>query len=222
MGAGAISQTRMLHMKIFPNLVLCEHCDCVYMRQCLAPTQAARCRQCDAVLYRASRLDVDHWLALTVATAVVFAIAQACPVIRISLQGLHREATLWQSAAALAHGPAAPIALPAALAVILVPFLQICLLAWILVHARIGRLAPGVAPVLRMLVALRPWSMVEVALLGMLVAVVKLAGFVQVAPGAGIWATAVLTVLLALIASCDVHRLWEVAERAAPGRGGQA
>jgi paraquat-inducible protein A len=209
-------------MKIFPNLVLCEHCDSVYERPRLAPGQAARCRQCDAVLYRASSLDLDRWLALTVTTAIVFAIAQACPVIRISLQGMRSEATLWQATAALAHGPAAPIAVPAALAVILVPFLQIGLLAWILVHARIGRRAPGFAAALRVLVALRPWSMVEVALLGMLVAVVKLAGFVQVAPGAGIWATAVLMVLLALIASCDVHRLWEVAEGTAPGQGGQA
>jgi paraquat-inducible protein A len=56
----------------------------------------------------------------------------------------------------------------------------------------------------------------------MLVAVVKLAGYVQVAPGAGIWASAVLMVLLALIAGCDPHRLWELAERAAPAQGGEA
>jgi paraquat-inducible protein A len=212
----------MFHMKIFPNLVLCEHCDCVYRRQWLAPGQAARCRQCDAVLYRGSRLDLDRWLALTAAAAIVFAIAQTCPVIRISLQGLRSQATIWQSAAALAHGPAAPVAVPAALAVILVPFLQIGLLGWILAHARTGRRAPGFAAALRVLVAIRPWSMIEVALLGMLVALVKLAGFVQVAPGAGIWATAVLMVLLALIASCDVQRLWDLAERVAPGQGGRA
>lgn len=209
-------------MKIFPNLVLCEHCDSVYERPRLAPGQAAHCRQCAAVLYRASRLDLDRWLALTVTAAIVFAIAQASPVIRISLQGLRNEATLWQSAAALAHGPAAPIAVPAALAVIVVPFLQIGLLAWVLGHAWFKRRAPGLAGAIRALVALRPWSMVEVAVLGMLVAVVKLAGFVQVAPGAGIWASAVLMVLLALIASCDPHRLWELAERAAPEQGGQA
>jgi paraquat-inducible protein A len=159
---------------------------------------------------------------LTVAAAIAFAIAQASPVIRIGLQGLHNEATLWQSALALAHGPATPIALPAALAVIVVPFLQIGLLAWVLAHARIGRRAPGLAWAMRVLVAIRPWGMVEVGLLGMLVAIVKLAGFVQVAPGAGIWATAVLTVLLALIAGRDVHSLWEALECAAPGQRGQA
>jgi paraquat-inducible protein A len=204
----------MRHMKIFPHLVVCEHCDSVYRRHALAPDEVAHCERCEAVLYRASRLDVERWLALTVAAAIVFAIANICPVIRISLNGLHNEATLWQAAAALVHGPAAPIALPAALALIVVPFLQIGLLAWILGHARVGRRAPGFAPAMRMLVALRPWSMVEVGLLGILVAVIKLSGFVQVAPGAGIWATAGLTVFLTLIANRDIHWLWEMTEPA--------
>lgn len=203
-------------MNTFPNLIVCEHCDSVYRRHALTPDQVAHCARCDAVLYRAGRLDVDRWLALTVAAAIVFAIANVCPVIRISLQGLHNEATLWQSAAALAHGPAAPISLPAALAIIVLPFLQIGLLAWILVHARVGRRAPGFARAMRMLVAIRPWSMVEVGLLGILVAVIKLSGFVEVAPGAGIWATAGLMVLLTLIAHRDIHWLWEIPERAPP------
>ncbi len=151
------------------------------------------------------------------AAAILFAIANLCPVIRISMRGLHNEATLWQSAAALAHGPAAPVAVPAALAIIVVPFLQIVLLAWILAHARAGRRAPGFARAMRALVALRPWNMVEVGVLGILVAVIKLAGFVQVAPGAGIWATAGLMLLLTVIANRDIHSLWDMTASAAPG-----
>ncbi|MDR8398355.1 PqiA/YebS family transporter subunit [Paraburkholderia sp. USG1] len=196
-------------MQTLPHLVVCEQCDSVYRRRTLVRHEVAHCERCAAVLYRASRLDVDRWLALTVAAAIVFAIANACPVIRISLQGLHSEATLWQSAAALAQGAAAPIAIPAALAIIVVPFLQIALLAWILVFARAGRRAPGFARTMRMLGVLRPWSMVEVGVLGILVAIIKLSSFVQVIPGAGIWATATLMVLVPLIASREIHWLWE-------------
>lgn len=204
-------------MKTFPDLVVCEHCDSVYRRPILAAGEVAHCVRCAAVLHRASRLDLERWLALTVAAAILFAIANLCPVIRISMRGLHNEATLWQSAAALAHGPAAPVAVPAALAIIVVPFLQIVLLAWILAHARAGRRAPGFARAMRALVALRPWNMVEVGVLGILVAVIKLAGFVQVAPGAGIWATAGLMLLLTVIANRDIHRLWEMTASAPPG-----
>ncbi|GGI53368.1 paraquat-inducible protein A [Oxalicibacterium solurbis] len=164
------------------------------------------------MLYRANRLTVDRWLALTVAAAIVFVIANAYPVVRISLQGQHNEATLWQSAAALAHGPIALIAVPTALSIIVVPFMQISLLAWVLGYARIGRRAPGFAQAMRMLVTLRPWSMIEVGLLGILVAIIKLSSFLQVAPGAGIWATAGLMILITLIANRDIHWLWELTE----------
>jgi paraquat-inducible protein A len=196
-------------MRTFPNLVICEHCDSVYTRHTPAPRASAYCSRCGAFLYRASRLDIDHRLALTVAAAIACAIANACPVLRIGMQGLHSEATLWQAAAALAHGPTAPIAVPAALALVVAPMLQIALLGWILVHARAERRAPGGRHALRLLATLRPWSMVEVGLLALLVAVAKLAGFVDVAPGPGIWATATLVALLPLIAPHDAAQLWE-------------
>ncbi|MFT3964072.1 paraquat-inducible protein A [Propionivibrio sp.] len=205
-------------MRTFSDLIVCEHCDSVYRRRPLAVGEAARCARCAAILYRARRIDVNRWLALTLAAAIAFVIANVCPVIRISLQGVHNETTLWESAAALAQGPIAVIAVPTALSIIVVPFLQITLLAWVLVHARAGRRAPGFAPAMRMLAALRPWSMIEVCLLGILVAVIKLSSLVQVAPGAGIWATAGLMVLITLIANRDTHRLWELTEADPPPR----
>ena len=205
-------------MKTFPDLVICEQCDSVYRRRELLPGEIARCATCDAVLFRGRRLDVDGWLALTVAAAVVYVITNACPVIRIDLQGLHGEATLWQATMALAQGPAAPIAVPTALAIIIVPGLQIALLGWVLAAARNGRRAPGFAIAMRALAALRPWSMVEVAFLGILVSIIKLTSLVEVAPGPGIWATGVLMVLVTVIAHRDAGWLWEATEAASPAR----
>jgi paraquat-inducible protein A len=196
-------------MRTFPELIVCEHCASVHRRRALAPGETARCARCAATLHGAQGIDVDHRLALTLAAAILFVIANVCPVIRVSLQGLHHEATLWESAAALAQGPLILIAIPFALAVIAVPCAQIALLAWVLAHARAGRRAPGFAPAMRALAALRPWSMVEVCLLGILVSVVKLSSFLQVFPGPGLWAMAGLMLLLPLIASRDIHQLWE-------------
>lgn len=200
-------------MKTFPELVACEHCDSVYRRPVLAPGEIARCERCAAILFRARLLDIDGWLALTIAAAIAFIIANVCPVVLVNLQGQHNAATLWQSTAALAQGAAAPIAVPAALAIIVVPFLQISLLAWLLLHARAGRRAPGFALAMRVIVGLRPWSMLEVGLLGILVAVIKLSSSLEVAPGAGVWAMAVLMVLVTVIANRDVYRLWALTER---------
>ncbi|SFW57323.1 paraquat-inducible protein A [Luteibacter sp. UNCMF366Tsu5.1] len=203
-------------MKTFPHLIACEHCDTIYARPALAIGESARCDRCHSTLCRADRLDLDQWLALTVAAAIVAVIANVCPVVRISLQGLHNEATLWQATVALAQGAVALIAVPAMLAVIVVPFAQILLLFWVLAFARAGRRAPWFVANMRLLVALRPWSMIEVALLGILISVIKLSGFLHVAPGAGIWAMATLMVLLTVIARRDLDSLWAIPERGKP------
>ena len=203
-------------MRTFPELILCEHCDHVYRRVDLARGEVAYCQVCGAVLCRAERFDIDQWLALTVAAAIVFVLANAYPIISIGMGGLHNEATLWQSVAALAHGAAAPIAVPAAITAIVVPFLQIALLVWVLGFASAGRQAPGFAAAMRLLHGLRPWSMVEVCLLGALVSIVKLSGYLAVVPGVGIWAMAALSILLPLIASRDTHQLWHRVSGEAP------
>ncbi|RDJ98436.1 paraquat-inducible protein A [Paraburkholderia lacunae] len=197
-------------MKTYSDLIVCNGCDTVYRRPSLARGETARCDECHATLHGAIRLDVDRWLALTVAAAIVYLIANVCPVIRIGLRSQHNEATLWQSAAALAHSAAAPIAVPIAMSVIVVPLLQIALLGWTLAYARAGRRAPGFATAMRLLVALGPWNMIEVALLGVLVSVVKLSGFMEVTPAIGLWAMAALMMLITLITQRDVRHLWDL------------
>lgn len=205
-------------MKIFRELTVCEHCDSVYRKIALMRHERAICDTCGAVLYRARNTDVDHLLALTLTAAVCFMLANAFPVIRISMQGATNEATLWQSFMALGHGGAAPIAIPALLTVIIVPGLQIALLAWVLGFARLGQRAPGFAAAMHGLRLLRPWSMVEVCLLSALVAIIKLAGHLSVIPGTGIYATAALTLLLVMLAKRDLHWLWDLADELAPAR----
>lgn len=195
-------------MKPCPHLMICGECDAVYRRRSLAPGEVAHCTECHATLRNESNLNIDRWLALTVAAAIVYTIANTCPVIRVTLRGNSSETTLWQATVALAHSAAAPVAVPVALSVIAIPILQIALLGWILIHARFDHRAPGFAAAARLLSALRPWSMVEVALLGVLVAAIKLSGYLSVIPGTGAWAMAALMVLLIPITHRDTESLW--------------
>jgi Uncharacterized paraquat-inducible protein A len=206
-------------MKSYPNLIVCAHCDTVYRRPFLAMGDSARCETCAAVLFRGGRLTIDSWLALTIVAAIVFVMANAMPVMRVGLYGQHGEAMLWQFPVVLAHGAAAVIAVPTALSVIAVPCVQIVLLGWLLGFARVGRRAPGFAWAMRVLAALRPWSMVDVALLGIVVSIIKLSSYLQVAPGGAFWALAVLMMLITLIASRDVHELWNMVEQEPPAIG---
>lgn len=199
-------------MNIFTSLIVCEHCDTVYRRPALAPGEGVRCDVCTSPFPRTARWDIDCWLALTLAAVIVDVIANVCPVIRISFKGLHNEGTLWQSTAALAHGPITLMAVAAALVVIVLPLVQMLVLGWLLLYARARRRAPGFGMAQKLLVRLRPWSMIEVALIGILVSVIKLSGFLHVAPGTGLWAAGVLMVLFTLVAEPDPRHLWDLTE----------
>ena len=65
---------------------------------------------------------------------------------------------------------------------------------------------------MRVLGFVRPWCMVPVFLLGVLVSVVKLASMAQIGAGIGLYAYGVLTVLLTMFSRLPPHAIWRYAE----------
>lgn len=193
-----------------PPLIICEYCDSVYGSALLRKHQKAMCQCCGAVVQRHTGLTLEQRLALCLTAAILLALANFYPIISINLQGLHNAATLWDSVVALSQGPITFIALVAAIAIIVAPVIQVLLLIWVMTFALANRRSPAFTFCMRVLESLRPWSMLEVCLLGALVAVVKLAGLLDVVPGIGLLALAALSVLMIKIAGKDVRVLWAI------------
>lgn len=195
-------------MSQIDELIICEYCDAVYQRAPLQSRQCALCVRCGGVLQRHVALTVEQRLALSLTGAVLLAFANFYPVMTIGMQGIHNSATLWDSVLILSTGNITFIALVMALAIIIAPVLQVTLLIWLLGFALCGRRAPGFSLCMRALEGVRPWSMLEVCLLGTLVAVIKLAGLLEVIPGLGLVALAALSMLLIYVAGRDIRDLW--------------
>ncbi len=192
------------------QLIICEHCDCVYEKVTLAKHQKTLCTRCGGVLQRYNGLTVQQRLALTFTALVLWIFANFFPVMSISLKGLKNSATLWDSVIALSLGPITFIAMVAAIAMIIAPIFQLLLLIWVLSFALARQRAPGFRFCMRWLETLRPWSMLEVCLLGAMVAVIKLAGLLDVLPGIGLFALAILSLMMIRIAGRDIRELWDV------------
>lgn len=190
------------------SLVICEHCDAVYRRRPLACGERAACLRCGAVLYRHQRLGVNSVLALSITGLIVLSIANLFPIFTISASGVSSTTTLWGAIIAAWHEHAKLVAAMAAVALFVAPLLQLSMLAWACAFVRMGRRPPGLIQVVRGLQWLRPWSMIEVLMLGILVAVVKLQSVFTVSTDVGLWAFAALMVLVTLVASWDTRRLW--------------
>ena len=196
----------------YPDLTLCAACDQPHTRRPLSSTEWARCHRCGSTLEHGRPFSLSTWLALTLTAAIVMVFANVFPVAVISLGGLESEATVWQSVVALAAGPGAPVAIAAGMIAIGVPALQVLTLLWILSFAVAGRSCPYFVPAMRVLRASKPWGMIEVCLLAILVALVKLSGFLHVVAGIGVAAIVVLAPLMAVITNRTPRDLWPLYE----------
>lgn len=197
--------------KPLPNLVACPDCDALYHRRALAPGEKARCGRCGATLYKApGLLTPDRLMALVVAALICIAIANTMPIVQLSAGGITHATSLIGAIGVLwaeDRGLTAMLAFATALAF---PLIELCALLAVLVAIRTRPGAPFVATLLRSVQAVRPWGMIEVFMLGLVVALVKISKTAQVVPGVALWAFAALTVLLALIVSYDLRQLWSL------------
>lgn len=195
-------------------LISCEDCGSVYRRQELSQGEQATCGRCGAVLWRYSGLQPSGWLALALAALIVFVIANAYPVAIMRVQGMVQAASLPDAVTVTWQQGHEVVAIMTGLAGVLLPLLQLVLLVWVLYPLSVGARPPAFAFVTRLLGMLQPWSMVPVFVLGVLVAVVKLAGMASVTPGIGMAGFAALTVLLTMLGRLTPKSLWHYAERA--------
>lgn len=190
------------------DLAICERCGQAHAWQALAPGAVARCMRCDAVLGRGHRLDAQGLLALTLAAAVVFIIANTADLIDISLGSSRLHTTFPQ---AIAHAWAQGDVLIASLAILtalVAPALFIGLRLYLLAPLVVGRSAPGFAVCLRVLHAMSQWNTLEVLTVAALLALVRIAALADATPQAGLFALGALTLLMAGIESAGLHHLW--------------
>lgn len=197
-------------MRKAPDLIICEHCDTVYRRRHLARGEVAQCVNCGAVLERHQWLGIDAQFALIVAAFIVFVIANISPIVTLGFSGMMADTTLWGAVIAMWNDGAQIVAALTALTLFFFPLVQIVLFGWVLMYARHGIRAPGFGLAMSTLVRIKPWSMIEVFMLGVLVAVVKAHTYFDVIPGPGVWAFGFLTVLITVFASHDPRNLWDL------------
>lgn len=205
-------------MKEIPEAIVCEGCDAIYRRVALRPREVSHCPRCGTELDRHAGDQSARILPLTVACLILFAIANLFPIVEIELQGLSNETTLAGAVVALTSEGMSPVALLVLATTILFPLLQLCILAYLLVPMAYERRPAGFGVLVKLLQSLRPWGMVEVFLLGVLVAIIKLSSMAQVIAGPALWAFAALTVLLTAVISFNPRAFWEMAFQPRPGQ----
>ena len=205
--------TKKLKGQIPDNWVGCEQCDTICLKENLDKDETAYCPCCGALLYQKSK-SLSYILALTLTALIVFIIANSFSIVMVELQGVSVQTTLLGAVIAMFKIDKAFVGILILITTFIVPLLNICLLLYVLNIVSILKRRPKfLVQAMRLLYVLKTWAMIEVFLIGVLVALVKLIGMVVVVPGIGLWAFAILSVLMVMISSIQLQNIWDEIDR---------
>jgi paraquat-inducible protein A len=193
-------------------LIACPECDLLQRETALPPGGIARCGRCGAQLYRSHPDSLDRSLACTLGADVFLALANTLPIVGLKAGGDQVQTTLWGAVRALYAQDMWLVAGLVLLTTIVAPLTELAAMTYLLASLKFNRIPRLMPQAFRTLNLVRAWSLVEVFMLGMLVALVKLAHIASVIPGVALWSFGALMLLLAAArAAFDPHALWATA-----------
>jgi paraquat-inducible protein A len=183
------------------SVIVCPSCDLAHRVAVAAASEGTRCARCRAPLQRPENGDIDTAVALAICALVLFFLCNAYPLVTIQVNGTTRATTLLGAASGLYAQDHAGLAALVFMTTVLGPLLQIASLLYLLLPLRRGHEAPGQNTIFRLLAQVRPWTFVEVFMLGVLVALVRLSAYARVIPGVALWSCGLLMLTLAALTS---------------------
>jgi len=165
------------------------------------------------VLRRRPRNGLEHTLALALSAALLFVAANSFPFLSFDMKGRITETTLISGVIDLWQQEKQEIAVLVLFTIVVAPLCQIALLLYVLLPLRWNRVPWHLPHAFRLLRHIQPWSMMEVFIIGILVAIVKLMGMASIVPGLALWSFVLLMLVLAgAVASFEPEAVWEQLE----------
>ncbi len=190
------------------RLIACEHCDALHARTALAASERAICLRCGAELYRDSTRAYRRLLPLVVTAVILLLISNAYPIVAMDLKGTRMETTLWGAIQVLYTDDMTLVALLVFATTLLLPLAELLMMGFLLVPMAQRRMPRAFHHIARAILLTRPWGMIEVFMIGVLVTLVKLSTVAQVLPGVALWSFGALVVVLAAILSFPPRDRW--------------
>jgi paraquat-inducible protein A len=195
----------------------------------LRPGEVAECERCGALLRRRRRNSLSTTAALAMAALMLLFVALISPIVGFRLAGQVRTTGLPGLPIGFEQENMPLLAIVVMTTTMLAPFLRLLLTVLVIAGIRGGLPRGTLIFLARVRQILKPWSMIEVFMLGMFVAYTRLAALAQVTIGVGLYALGALMVLTAWV-DCwlDEDAMWDAIGRrgragpAAPGAALQA
>jgi paraquat-inducible protein A len=193
-----------------PRLHACRDCGQMQSVPALAPQSLVACRRCDAVLRRTRHDPIGVPLALYCAALVLLLISCGTTMLSVSRVGLFHNADLLTGPVGLTEHGMWPLGALVLFTTLGAPLLKVLGSIYVLSGVKMSDPPRHLRAVYAWMEYLRPWSMIEIYLLGVFVAYTKLGALVTIDIGPAMYALgALLLTMIAADALVDPQAVWE-------------
>jgi len=192
------------------NLIICHKCHTLHEKVPLRQDGKALCSNCNILLYQNSEHMLDKTLALVVTAFISLVVAFQFSIITININGLEQSLNLSSLFMVIVEHEQYLIGLMLLFLIVIFPFVIIVSMFFLLLYMKIGKAGYLVKRLLILLAHIRPWSMVDIFFISLLVAMVKLFDIAQIELGIS-FAAFILTLFLDALITKNIsfYELWE-------------
>ena len=202
-----------MNARLISSSVACPDCDLLQRIPPLAPGGKAHCARCGRLLAKQPAGPRDLPLALTLAAVIAFVIANTSPLMDLSVVGRTASTTIAGGAYEMWMQGEPITGVLVAFCAVIAPGGYLLFMLALLLAARRSPAPRWVGGMLRWVHHFQVWSMLEVMMLGILVALIKIAELATVEAGIGMYAVGALVLLFpAIMVTFDARELWQRTE----------
>ena len=179
-----------------PERIACPICDALHHVAPLPEGAKARCVRCHTVLAVNNPEAVLRVVVLSITALILMGVVVFYPFLELRQGVVGARASVFDTVMAFSRGVMAPLSIAVGLFIIVLPTARLLLALWALGPVAFGR-APwtGAATALRWAIRLKLWAMAEIFMIGVAVALVKLADLATLTMGPAFWSFAAIVVI---------------------------
>lgn len=181
------------------DMIACPKCDALHRVPLLDKGAEAKCVRCGTVLMAPRDGAMTRIVMLSLTALILMIAAVFFPFLKLSIQGLGRESSVFDAILAFSDGLMLPLSFAVAALIVVLPMMRFIALIYVFAPMALGW-APArhAKAVYKLAETVRPWAMAEIFIIGVAVALVKVAGLAQVTLGPAFWAFVGLVIVTVL------------------------
>ena len=196
------------------NLIICHQCFTLHEEKPIKDGSKACCVACGGILYRYDTKLIDHGLALSMTGIIFFTLANVFPLVQIEILGSEQFITIPKMIFSLFDSGFYLVGMMCAFLIFIFPFMifTINIVLFSLLKFKKGEQLSK--ELLILLSHITPWSMTDIFLVSILVALVKLIGYAQIHMGIAFWTLIVFVAIdLYIVKRIHLSEIWMLRKR---------